>query len=440
VATFADLARRGGWDDAWIVGAGAAVPGWKHATLSVRDVLDPARRALALTARAPAAPPREVELDLPPDPVAARLIRDPFAVAAPAPTPIPTRSVGAPISNLVFAANGTKVFARTASGEIVAYPVPNSPHAAVGQPKRYRPRRGGVVVAVGWVARGVVMLTIKDDAVVLEHTNRSASDLFQRRIPIPAGLAIAAPQPADPLSPLVYLGEASSIYFTDARRALYCIRYTWLGDLHQRARVASLARVVEEVSALAHGITHVVFVGRGLEASTLSAKPDSIRSTFQGKLGGWCILTEDGRPEVPGYGQPLDGDGTFEAHFGRAAGTQVPGSLVAVQQRGDLWSILKDGVSIADRRPPPGTRVVGPLRSAPTGEPQLLLLEPDQRTLTILGLAGSHTLHRAAAPIADVVLGTARPQLAYATTAGEVVILSIEHEAPLARFLPGAGR
>src|SRR5262249_24060464 len=49
VAAWADRTARSGWEDAWLVGSGAT-SGWKHATLEVRDVLDPERRVLSVVA------------------------------------------------------------------------------------------------------------------------------------------------------------------------------------------------------------------------------------------------------------------------------------------------------------------------------------------------------------------------------------------------------
>ncbi|MFT3774164.1 MAG: hypothetical protein QM820_53050 [Minicystis sp.] len=431
VAAWAERARGAGWEDAWIVGGQTIWPGWRHATLQVRDVLDPARRVLAVSARAPGAPPREVELDLPPDPAAARLLRDPFAVAVAAPQPSPRVGGVAPISNLVFAANGTKVFARSAAGDIIAYPVPNSPNAPAGRPKRYRPRGGGVVAAVGWVMRGLVMLVIKEREIVLEHTHHDAPLSLRQRIAVGGEQRPVPAQIADALAPLAYRDDREvEISFTDARRTLFRVFRPRILDEVDGTPLEQVERMAEEVSAMVSFGDRFAFVGRGLPAE--EKDPTAPLSPI------WHFVMH-GWPDANLHHVHLDGSGTFEACFGIVE-NGAPRGLVAVQQRGERWTILDNGRPVDDRLVPEDLRVIGPWWRARTGAPDLVVLRPDQRTIAVLGQSDNHTLPRAAAPITDVVLSPARAQLAYVTTAGEVVILSLQHDVPLARFLPGSPR
>jgi hypothetical protein len=110
--------------------------------------------------------------------------------------------------------------------------------------------------------------------------------------------------------------------------------------------------------------------------------------------------------------------------------------IVAVQQRGEAWYFAgTHGGPQVEVLPPEGTRVVGAWRSDAHAL-ELVVLEADHRTLSLVGRGTSRSLRRADAPIVDVTMSTARTQLAYVTTTGEVVIQSLLHAAPLARFEP----
>jgi hypothetical protein len=443
VAAWADRAARSGWEDAWLVGRGVVADGWKHATLEIRDVLDPERRALAVIARTPRAPPREVELALPDPAASVRLLRDPFAVIAPAPRR--QQSGTAPASNLVFALNGTKLFARSGVGEILAYPVPNSPRDVVGRVRRYRPRTPGVVAAVGWIKRGLAMATVTGDGIVLEHTGARGPHLLRRTVPSYRAHVneIAVPFLSDPLSPLVYRAEdkrgeeVEEVFFLDARRALVHLRIDpWTGITPgSRDDVAvDVKLAASEVAALGTSPTRMVFVGRNTDP-TWGMRPgvsrDPTRTYPPGEVpaldGCWYLVDVrfDGQGSTS---EELLGDGSFQAAVGLG--------LVAVQQHGEVWAVHGASAPPVLLTPPASATVVGVSRSGTGSGPELVLLEGDRRTLSLAGRSSSRSLPRASAPIVDVTVNAWRTQLAYVTSTGEVVVHSLHEETPLARFLP----
>lgn len=413
VAAWIDRAAASRWEDAWIVGAGAHLPTWKHGLVTVRDPLDPARRALSVTVRAPSRPAREIELDLPPGRVTARLLREPFAptpapTVRPPPEPEKPAAKAVPCSNLVFAPNGAKLFARAESGEIIAYPVPSSASAGHGRPKRYRSRAEGVIAAVGWVDRAIVTLVVKGRELVVEHCSRHRSDLLERSIPLPDGLDLTPPTTTHhPLSLLSFRVTAAheQLFFTDAHRALFRVR-VGVGD-----GVADVAFVAGEVSAMAEVGGVLSCVARHLE----------------GEPGFRLMIRED---------EPLDlrlaGDGTFEACFGSVRHGARP--LCAVQQRADLWSVYQRLHAIAERLAPAGTRVIGAWRAGPASPAMLVLLESDQRTISLVSGHAARSLPRVAAPIVETAMSNASPVIAYLTTAGEVGLYALDRNEELARF------
>lgn len=413
VTQHAERAAREHWDDAWIVGAASEIPGWRHGVITVADVLDPDRRALSFTVRTPRASPREVELTLPPARTCAQLLRDPFAPATLPPPPTEQAELFVR-SNLVFAANGTKVFARGPTGEILSYPVPRNAAEGKGRPKRYRPRQSdGVVAAVGWVDRGLAMLVIESYRLVLEHTRHAAH--LDRSVGFDKELTIHAPDLDDPLTELIASrADDEGFFFTDARASLFHV----LGGRH--GAPDRVAVVAGEVSAVSSSQGRCTFVGRGL--------PGAGAGAFHLGVRGARVAGESD--------QILAGDGSFEACFGLTFPAGHALSIAAVQQQGDRWTAHRGRLADADLFAPPGCRVIAPLGPDDRVEPGLIVLEPDGRTLAFIGRHVRIAYARADSPVLDARLSPARAQLAYATAAGEVVIHAIGAEAPLARYRP----
>lgn len=253
-------------------------------------------------------------------------------------------------------------------------------------------------------------------------------DMLDRVVPRPKGLPIVAPGPANPLSPVFCLcPEARTlVFFLDARRALFLVK----ADPEPRVTC-----VATEVAAVAWYREQVAYVGRmeGGPPSRHRAGDTLPPMTVPELADAWALAVVSGQSSTSSI-EVLPGDGSFEACFGYAEGPPSARGLVAVQQRGEAWCFAGDrGGPPFEILAPEGARVVGAHRPG-AREPELVLLEADHRTLSLVGRRTSRSLARAAAPIVDVAMSTARPQLAYVTTAGEVVILSLLHDAPLARF------
>ncbi|MFS8071490.1 MAG: hypothetical protein ACMG6S_34400, partial [Byssovorax sp.] len=258
-------ARKSGWEDVWIVGRSARprLPGaaWEPASIEAHDVLDPDRRAVRVTVSLPSSPPRVIDLDLPDEPACARLLRNPFKRP---PSP-PHAGVDAVVtSNLIFAENGAKLFARGRGGEILAYPVPSASHGSPGRPKRYMPKRRGVVVAVAWLDRALTMLIADGHELRFESTTGRTLTNLKLPIPLPEELGFAAPTLDEPLALLVFkhCGSRFVPITTDARGALFEMS----NDLDP-----PISRVVPEVAALAVVRGQIAFVGRDVDdAATLT--------------------------------------------------------------------------------------------------------------------------------------------------------------------------
>src|SRR5262249_38062369 len=167
VANWAEL------DDLWFIGgdrltnmtpAGAS-------RLVIRDLLEPDGRALSFTVRGATSGEKEFSLDLPEENDCARLLRDPFKVAAAAP-PVPVQEALRPRSNLIFDASGIKLLSRSVYDRVIAYPVPNSPRASSGAPKLFRAHNGKPVAAAGRVGKALCLISTEGTTAIVEYKGK----------------------------------------------------------------------------------------------------------------------------------------------------------------------------------------------------------------------------------------------------------------------------
>ncbi|HWM91341.1 MAG TPA: hypothetical protein VN493_11290 [Thermoanaerobaculia bacterium] len=416
--------RLQGWrevDDLWFVGQPrlATVPGTRGASfLQVWDVLDPETRRVAIKVRrgtgsggsggsggiGGGVPSPTINLELPDHAACARLLRDPFSATAVAPDRLAAPLV--PASDLLFAANGSKLFARAAGGGVVAFPVPNSPRAPSGAPRLYDPWPGQLPAAVG-LAQGQVILatSLPDGGAALSYASKKRGGGGTPGVAFAPGEApFQAGGAGSPLHPLFQVGLHT--YLLDAEGTLF---RAWDGDL---------LRLASRVSAAAFVAGHLAFV----EAATPGC-PARLTSA----IGGGAPRTiqvleeaEEGAPAFFGFG-------------GRLAHPEH--GLVAVAQRGGAWEIYGRGRTWLV--PFEGTRVLGVARDRERNEAGLLLLEEDSRTLLLAGLHWTRKLPTGSAEIRHAAACPGAPWIAWVTVHGELTVYSMDHDAVLLRRVPG---
>jgi hypothetical protein len=212
-----------------------------------------------------------------------------------------------------------------------------------------------------------------------------------------------------PLQPLLTVGGAS--FVLDADGALFRLTEPPQGRV--------LERVAGRVAAAAIVSGQLAFV----EPAAI-AGPARI-ATISGGAG-------HGPPVTALF---LDGPGET-AFFGFGGKLAHPEhGLVAVEHPGGSWELL----SARGRpflTPFAGTEVMGAARDAQRGEPGLLLLDEDRRTLLLAGLSWTRKLPPATSEIVHAAASPAGPHVAYVTVSGEIVIASLDHDAPLFRMIP----
>jgi hypothetical protein len=415
-------------DDLWIVGPPrlGAMPTTRGASvLQVWDTLDPEMRRVAVKVRrGQGTTPSEVSLELPEDAACVRLLRDPFAASAAAPRRLAAGLV--PVSNLIFAANASKLFARAAGGGLVGFPIPNSQRADAGAPRHYDPRPGAPPVAVGVAGKRVAVATSQEGVLVPWYYQKRGGaspgaawtsdrndrddrgDLDGDGAPL---FRDALPGDVPPLlHPMLTVGGHA--FVLDAEGALFRLAETPSGR--------ALVRLAERVAAAAVVAGQLAFVEPASESG-----PARI-ATVAGNAAPITAVTLDGLGEAAFFG-------AFFGYGGRLAHPEH--GLAAIEHPGGQWELL----SSRGRPfliPFAGTRVVGVARDAQRGEPGLLLLEEDRRTLLLAGLSWTRKLPPAAAEIAQVAASSAAPHYAYTTLGGEIVMGSFDHDAPLFRLIP----
>src|SRR6185503_20556952 len=110
--------------------------------------------------------------------------------------------------------------------------------------------------AVGWVARGAVMLVVTPREVILEHTNQHGPASLRATIPLPKEAVIVAPAASDPLLPLLFrpYGPRVVTVALDVEGSLFEIS----NDFDP-----PLTRFATKVTALAPLRQQIAFVGSG---------------------------------------------------------------------------------------------------------------------------------------------------------------------------------
>ena len=442
-------ARVHGWrelDDLWMVGPPrlGTLPTTRGASVvQVWDILDPeVRRVAVKVGRWPGAPSSEVALELPADWACVRLLRDPFAAAASAPRRLERRLI--PVSNLVFAANGSKLFARAADGGLVAFPIPNSPRAAAGAPRSYDPWPGEPPLAVGLAGKRVV--------VAMTHGGALTPWYYQKRGPGSPGAAYTSP-PAPLPSPFhPPPGEGRTLAEEAPNQEAVLRGFSPLpgtgrvGDgrgaggevLHPFLTVGGASFVVDSSGALfrlleaAEGRALERVAGRVAAVAAVSGQLAFVEPA--GAHGPARIATVAGS-SPPVTAVVLDGPGET-AFFGFGGKVAHPEhGLVAVEHPDGAWEV----VSARGRpflTPFAGNEVIGVARDAQRGDACLLLLDEDRRTLVLAGLSWTRKLAPAGAEIVHAAASPAGPHVAYVTVSGEIVVTSLDHDAPLFRLLP----
>lgn len=409
----ADLAP----EDFWLIGGPLALslPEAKNLPhLFISDVYDLERRAIQVRIQKPGqglgTGMNEATLSLPDDATCVRLIRDPFEAAR---QPLKqTTSRFAPQSNLVFDVSGVKLYARSVDGQIIAYPIPNSPNAPYGSPRIYRSAYLCPVLSVGRSQRSTLLLT-------------------QSR-------------------------ESSSL-----RLEAFGGRSTPSVDLNYATFNATRLNPPATLEVIRHADFLNAFVARlpNEEVEQISTA-DKSTLTVSYNCAAWalgprvllCVERDENRfvmqfvaPEKPGEIRVERHGGAGGAFFGS---TLAWPSYLALETSSHRWTTYAVDWPTRSLRPlsmepvmiPAGGRVIGFGSARPaTGSSifALIVIEEDGRTISGYYRNGQVSILQASSRIVHATVSQeAQQMIAYSTENGEVVVHSLWHRTALYRLQP----
>jgi len=145
----------------------------------------------------------------------------------------------------------------------------------------------------------------------------------------------------------------------------------------------------------------------------------------------------------------LKGDASGNTFFAMSGWSPKDIGLMAVNTENEMWSLKYPG-KICLLAPPSGASVVGvipaPARRITTRTrdktvteplPSLVLLENDNRQVSLLNLNGFDSLFRTSTPIFQIRVDPYRGQIAVVTANGELKVYSLSHKAFLLKLVSG---
>lgn len=422
-------AQAAGWkelDDFWVIGGPRIAQFESYRGLShlfVSDAFEPNANRLSLSVQGVSSAPKNVVLDLPDERACARLLRDPFEEATAAPQFVKQSTI--PASNLVFSSNSAHLFARSANGGIISYPIPNSPLAGIGKPKIYRSPKTDNIVAIGRLRRSIVLISAKENFVKVEymhHGKQTAGFVAGNYESVHKNISFAPFKGESSLQPCFHLPASShsqsELFVMDGERSLFRLgQVKGYKNLSQNS-VGSAWLLAREVLAVAHRSSNqrIIYVGRETPGDR------------------WRMVSiADGitRRDLPFEGTPTNaffgfGDYGADYHYG----------MIAIEQNHSDWWVI-NAWTTESLTPLFDSCVVGVAQNPEDYRRScLIVLESNRRAIALRDTTRHIEIHTASAPIESVTVSHAAPYFAYSTIEGEVVIYSLVKKEVVCRFLP----
>jgi hypothetical protein len=393
-------------EDFWVVG-GSRAERWSRAGAALLRLEEPAEigvRELSAFTRDSGRQQRVV-LPLPEENTCVRLLRDPFVQSTATPA---TGGDLAPTSNLIWGYGGTKLLARNGRASVISFPVPNSPSAGVGRARIYRASRSDSWIVAAGRYRKALLAVVGDGeggAFRLEALgNRQAADFEGLEFPAPRTEASGA---------LPGLGSVGLFAWGVA---------LWVKLFHRLYLLSSPTDARgERCRLLCDDVATVAPLGGGL-----------VYATSGGRI---VAVSVDGSETIHDTGARMARGRVLFGWGGRAANPQF--GLCAQEQQNGTWHVL-DATGVRILAPPSERRVEGVV-VFDGQNPNLVLLEPHRRQITLMGASTVMSLPPTSAEITDVSVSPYGPVIAYCTAEGEVCVYSLTHRGFLYHLTPGSG-
>ncbi len=410
-------------DDAWFIGGPrlARFPELgSFSRMSVEDVGESGARTLAVTVQQRERAATRLVLPLPDDKMCVRLIRQPFEGAAkprPAVELKPLRSRYLPVSNLVFGLGNTKLYARNANSELLAFPVPNSRNDKQGKPKVYRLEPGVQVHAVTRLAGRTVTADLTAASVRVRFNpllKNEAEGLTFTSTDRPALATQASDRLLSLVFPVANPWTSIDAYMLDLAGVLFRLKGT------DDTRTATfITGNVKAVGTHRERLNYACLTG-----------------------GGWRIVSQ-GKTESDVTTRRVEGSGPF-AFFGCPGASGDPDIGLLAVQRSELEWVVVNTLGERVFSTPPGTTVVGVTQGSPgdwvKAEAALVVIGTDPHQLFLSGIGWTKNLPPAPERIVSATCSPSAPIVAYLTEGGTVVVYSLLENGVLAKFVVDCGQ
>lgn len=371
----------------------------------VEDVLDLAVRRVSVRVQSIKSRPRGVVLDLPENGACARLLRDPYLLAAAVPRKSPTLI---PTSGLVFAYGSRRVFGK-GQNTLLSFPVPNKPSDTPGRVKQHTVGGVGQVVAVNRFGNSTVVVSAEELSLRITYIGKESYpaegnyflrlDEFVRNKEDANGLLFPCMRPPIPS------GAQSSLLVLD-----------------QAGNLFRLESVTDERAALleARGVIAFSSVGGVPTYLAVNETENAVELVSLGKETRKEVLQVDSGPAK-------------RAFFGFGANTQPPYGLLALELDPLKWAIFVTKSKRHEIRTEAMQEVVGVIQEANYAE-SLVTLREDRHVVTLRGVDWERTIFKSPDSISQVTVSQGKPFIAYSTSKGELIVHSLTHSRSLCHF------
>lgn len=402
----ADLGFAG---ETWIVGGEhlrAIIPE-KFSSFLVAELIRPGERKLSAECRPAGRHARAIELELPEPAACAQLLRDPFATAM---TSRRKLLPGFAAEGMVFNPLGNKLWVVTDQGKVIVLPVPNSPRAASAKIKHHQTLIRFPIVAIASVGRSTVLVSVNP---VSREFNVA---VIGRGLPLRLHEGVYA------------FGNRTARPFFEYGKLSLCV---WHGTVDRRPGLY----IIDEA-----GVLFRLFVDpQGerwcekvhLHALALTRTHAGLcYAAYEPSQGSELRIYLNGE-ESPSQSWPSS-ETPFRAFLGYSPPDNLVQYLVACGYERNCWEIYTNWARKAITLPP-GWVAHGVVRIT-SYEETLIVVEDDQRTLSLVGAHGTRQLLKTNSAITAVSGCRHLPFIAYATEAGEICVYSLKHGKSVLEF------
>jgi hypothetical protein len=312
--------------------------------------------------------------------------------------------------HLFYSTQGKRLLTMLGDGGVAAYPVPNSPRAAMGRPKRFYPARGHRLIAAGWHARLITLTWQDGQGLFIQgvHSRGVRIEDSLRQFKQPKRNAFLG-------AIHVWLDRGSyRLVFLDGAGTLFSV---WLEQPDQ------LTVIDREVSGFSMTPSGLAYARKQTEAEYRQQFPEAEDAPSPAPPAVVLLESDSRKPLLLRLRR--DGQVGFGPLMAWVREDEAPSCTLLSRGNPVKVSLVK------------GDRVVAGLSGTQWGEEGVLVLEEDWKTLTRISPKGREELCVWPSHLKQICAHPDARELAFLTAADEVVVWSVEHQAPVLRLVPG---